>query len=167
MNDRNWILNADVAERKLRRMALEISEKNPDSEGLVLIGIRGSGTTVAKRIAFHLKDCFFGKVEMLEIAINKRAPGDARPDRELDFSGRTIVLIDDVANSGRTMLYALKPLLEFFPGKIQTLALVERSHKLFPVSIDYVGLSVSTSPGEQIIVEIDGEDVKGAYIINK
>ena len=167
MKDRNWILTAEVAERKLKRMALEISEKNPDSEGLVLIGIKGSGTTVAKRIAFHLQDCFYGKVELLEMAINKKEPKDASPDREFEFNNRTVILADDVANSGRTMLYALKPLLKYMPGKIQTLALVERSHKLFPVSIDYVGLSVSTSQGEQIIVEISGDQVRGAYINNK
>ena len=73
-------------------------------------------------------------------------------------------MIDDVANSGRTMLYALKPLLDQHPASIQTLALVERTHKLFPVSVDYVGHSVSTAKDEMIVVEVKDGEVEGAYL---
>jgi len=73
-------------------------------------------------------------------------------------------LIDDVANSGRTMLYALKPLLEKLPKKIQTLALVERTHKSFPVDVDYVGLSVSSTTDEHIVVEVEAGEVLGAWM---
>ncbi|MEI9959288.1 MAG: hypothetical protein WDM90_23910 [Ferruginibacter sp.] len=62
------------------------------------------------------------------------------------------------------MLYALKPLLEFYPKKIQTLALVERTHKIFPVDVDYVGFSVSTTLDEHIYVEVAGDAVTGAWI---
>lgn len=166
MKERNWIMTGEVADRKLKRMALEIAEKNPDSEGLILAGIKGSGSTIAQRIAFHLQDCFSGKVEILEITLNKKHPGEITSDRQLDYNNRSIILVDDVANSGRTMLFALKAFLNDLPSRIQTLALVERSHKLFPVEVDYVGLSVSTTRGEQIIVEINDGTVTGAYIIN-
>jgi len=82
----------------------------------------------------------------------------------MDFTGKTIILIDDVANSGRTMLYALKPLLDQHPKKIQTLALVERTHKSFPVDVDYVGLSVSTTTDEHIEVEVENGEVLGAWL---
>ena len=82
----------------------------------------------------------------------------------MDFNDKTIVLIDDVANSGRTMLYALKPLLLQLPKKIQTLALVERTHKSFPVDVDYVGLSVSTTTDENIVVEVENGEVMGAWL---
>jgi pyrimidine operon attenuation protein/uracil phosphoribosyltransferase len=62
------------------------------------------------------------------------------------------------------MLYALKPLLEHYPKKIQTLALVERTHKTFPVDVDYVGFSVSTTPDEHIYVEVHNDTVTGAWI---
>ena len=75
-----------------------------------------------------------------------------------------IVLVDDVANSGKTILYSLKPFLEFHPKKIQTLALVERTHKIFPVNLDYKGLSVATTLQEHIFVEVINEDVVGAYL---
>jgi pyrimidine operon attenuation protein/uracil phosphoribosyltransferase len=73
-------------------------------------------------------------------------------------------LIDDVANSGKTLSFALKPFLEYQPKKIQTLVLVERSHKAFPVQPDYVGLSVATTIQEHIYVEVEGETVMGAYL---
>ncbi|HRE64013.1 MAG TPA: phosphoribosyltransferase, partial [Ferruginibacter sp.] len=71
---------------------------------------------------------------------------------------------DDVANSGRTMLYALKPLLEKHPAQIQTLALVERTHKLFPIAVDYVGHSVATHTNETIIVKVENGEVLGAEL---
>ena len=85
-------------------------------------------------------------------------------DPALDFNGKSILIIDDVANSGRTMLYALKPILETYPKKIQTLVLVERTHKSFPIDVDYVGLSISTALDEHITVEVDGGEVKGAWV---
>ncbi len=84
--------------------------------------------------------------------------------KKMDFDDKVIIVIDDVANSGRTLLYALKPFLEFHPKKIQTLVLVERSHNSFPVRPDYVGLSISTTLQEHIIVEVDKEKVLGAYL---
>jgi pyrimidine operon attenuation protein/uracil phosphoribosyltransferase len=82
----------------------------------------------------------------------------------MDFNQKTVLLIDDVANSGRTMMYALKPLLQFLPKQIQTLALVERTYKQFPVAVDYVGLSVSTTQQETIVVEVKDGDVEGAWV---
>lgn len=96
--------------------------------------------------------------------MDKKNPGAIHIEPLVDFNNKTVLLIDDVANSGRTMLYALKPLLEQHPARIQTLALVERTHKAFPVEMDYVGLSVSTTTDEHIYVEVDGEEVLGAWM---
>jgi pyrimidine operon attenuation protein/uracil phosphoribosyltransferase len=82
----------------------------------------------------------------------------------MDYNGKVVILIDDVANSGSTMLYALKPLLLSYPKKIQTLALVERTHKSFPIDVDYVGLSISTNLDEHINVEVESGEVGGAWI---
>ena len=75
-----------------------------------------------------------------------------------------MILVDDVSNSGRTLLYALKPLLDVHPRRIQTLVLVERMHKLFPVKPDYVGLSVATASQDYIRVEIEEGEIIGAYV---
>jgi len=163
-NTKKYILTAAVAEKKLQRMALEIAERNYNEPQLVLIGIKEHGTVIAKKISDHLKVNFKGEVIVMELGINKKHPEAVTLSVTMDFNDKTIVLIDDVANSGRTMLYALKPLLEQYPKKIQTLALVERTHKTFPVDMDYVGFSVSTTLDEHIFVEVGNGAVTGAWI---
>lgn len=164
MNNKKYILSAAVAEKKLRRMALEIAERNYDTPQLVLIGIKDSGCAIATKISDYLKANFKGEVIVLELGIDKKHPAAVTLSKGMDFNDKTIILIDDVANSGRTMLYALKPLLEQYPKKIQTLALVERTHKTFPVDVDYVGISVSTTLDEHIYVEVADGVVAGAWI---
>ncbi len=163
-NKKRYILTAAVAEKKLRRMALEITERNYDETQLILIGIKNNGTVIAKKICDCLKTNYSGEVIVIELGIDKKKPAAVTLSSVIDVNGKVIVLIDDVANSGRTMLYALKPLLDQYPKKIQTLALVERTHKTFPVAVDYVGISVSTTPHEHIYVEVENDIVTGAWI---
>jgi len=164
MEQRKQILTAEVANRKLRRMALQVVEQNYNATQLVLIGIKAHGTAIAEKIRHYLKDVFTGEVLLLELTIDKKNPLDISLSSDIDFNGKTIVLIDDVANSGRTMLYALKPLLKQLPQKIQTLALVERTHKTFPIDVDYVGFSISTTTDEHIVVEVKNGEVTGAWM---
>jgi pyrimidine operon attenuation protein / uracil phosphoribosyltransferase len=162
VSNKNYILTAAVAEKKLQRMALEIAERNYDAPQLILIGIKENGIVIAKKISNYLPLHFKGEVVVLELSLDKKKPAAITLNTTMDFNNKTIVLIDDVANSGSTMLYALKPLLLQHPKKIQTLALVERTHKTFPVAVDYVGLSVSTSLNEHIYVEVENGEVLGA-----
>lgn len=164
MKNRKQILTAEVANKKLRRMALQVAEQNHTEKEIMLLGIKSNGTVIAQKIHEHLKESFKGKVQVLELAIDKKEPLKSSPDLKVDMTGKMIILVDDVANSGRTMLYALKPLLEQLPKKIQTLALVERTHKTFPVDVDYVGLSVSTTEDEHISVEVKNGEVTGAWM---
>ncbi len=164
MDQKKQILSAEVANKKLHRMALQVVEENYNEAQLILIGIKAHGTVIAEKISHYIKDNFTGDVMVLELSMDKKHPSVITLSAELDFNDKTIVLIDDVANTGRTMLYALKPLLEQFPKKIQTLALVERTHKSFPVDVDYVGLSVSTTTDEHIVVEVEYGEVTGAWI---
>ncbi len=162
MNSKKYILSAVIAQKKLRRMALEVAERNYDAPQLILIGIKDSGCVIANKISGYLKDTFKGQVVVVELGINKKHPGAVTITPATDFNDKVIILIDDVANSGRTMLYALKPLLDQHPKKIQTLALVERTHKTFPVDVDYVGISVSTALDEHIYVEVENGEILGA-----
>jgi len=164
MSDKKYILNAAVAEKKLRRMALEIVERNYNEPQLILIGIKDHGTVIADKIKDYLKPHFKGEVIVIELGIDKKHPAAVTLSTAMDFNDKIILLIDDVANSGRTMLYALKPLLEQYPKKIQTLALVERTHKTFPLDVDYVGISVSTTLDEHIYVEVENDVIIGAWI---
>jgi pyrimidine operon attenuation protein/uracil phosphoribosyltransferase len=164
MPDRKYILNEEVVTRKLQRMAYEIVENNLDESKVILAGIRENGTVIAKYIEKIISEISSLKAELITISLDKRVFKEVKLDKDIDFNNQVVVIIDDVVNSGRTLLYALKPFLQFQPKKIQTLVLVERTHKNFPVQADYVGLSISTTLQEHITVEVDGEKITGAYL---
>ncbi|MEO5893928.1 MAG: phosphoribosyltransferase family protein [Ferruginibacter sp.] len=164
MGEKKYILSKEVVEKKLRRMALQVAEQNYEEPQLVLIGIRENGIVIANKISAYLQEIFKGEILVIELTINKKRPANIKLEPMIDFNGKAILLIDDVANSGSTMLYALKPLLETYPKKIQTLALVERTHKSFPIDVDYVGLSISTTLDEHVYVEVEGDEVGGAWM---
>jgi pyrimidine operon attenuation protein/uracil phosphoribosyltransferase len=164
MENRKQILTAEVADKKLRRMALQVVEENYTETQLVLIGIKNKGSVIAEKVSQYIREVFTGEVLVMELRMDKRNPLTIDLNTDIDFNDKIIILIDDVANSGRTMLYALKPLLQQLPKKIQTLALVERTHKTFPVDVDYVGFSVSTTADEHIVVEVENGEVVGAWL---
>jgi pyrimidine operon attenuation protein/uracil phosphoribosyltransferase len=89
---------------------------------------------------------------------------DASLEPATDVTNKNVILVDDVANTGKTILYALKPFLASRPARIQTLVLVERSHKLFPIQTDYAGLSLATTLQEHISVETEGDMITGAWL---
>ena len=163
-NDKNYILDAATAEKKLRRMAYEILENNPDEKLLILAGIRKSGSVIARRIQEYLKQISDVSTELITISLDKKYPTTVKLSKEMNFDNQVIIVMDDVANSGKTLLYALKPFMEFHPKSIETLVLVERSHKLFPVKPDYVGLSIATTLQEHIYVVEENDKVTGAYL---
>lgn len=165
MAARKYILNREAAEQKLHRMTLELAESlNGDAEPVVLIGIRNSGTVIAEKIAGLLKNYISNEIKVLSLTMDKKHPVEITLHEKFSLDNLHVVITDDVTNSGRTLLYALKPLLEYFPKSIQTLVLVERMHKLFPINPDYVGLSVATTLQEHIQVEVENGVLTGAYV---
>ncbi|HZK62551.1 MAG TPA: phosphoribosyltransferase family protein [Puia sp.] len=162
--DKNYILSPETASRKLRRMAYEILENNFAEKEIILAGIRVNGSVIARNIQALLKEISTLSTQLLTVNLNKQKPQRVTLDKELSFDNKVVLLIDDVSNSGKTLLYALKPFLEADLKKIQTLVLVERRHNTFPVKPDYVGLSVATTLQEHIIVEVEGDQVKGAWL---
>lgn len=162
--DKNYILDQAIAEKKLHRMALEIAENNMNEKNIILAGIRESGSVVAKCIQQILSEVSNLKTELISIDLDKRMPKEVKLSSKIDFNDKVIIVIDDVANSGKTLLYAMKPFLEFQPKKIQALVLVARSHNSFPVYPDYVGISIATTLQEHIYVEVSKDKVLGAYM---
>jgi pyrimidine operon attenuation protein/uracil phosphoribosyltransferase len=162
--DKNYILSPEVAAKKLKRMAYEILENNFNETGFILAGIRESGTAIASRIQELLREIAGIPVELITIILDKKNPKEVTLSRYPDFKDKVIIIIDDVSNSGKTLLYAIKPFLDLNPKKIQTLVLVERRHNAFPVKPDYVGLSVATTLQEHIYVEVDKGLIKGAWL---
>jgi len=161
---KNYILSKEVAEKKMRRMAFEILENNTDEKEIILAGIRESGSVVARVIQKMLGEISSIKTELITITLDKKHPTEVSLSKKIDFNNKAIILIDDVSNSGKTLLYALKPFIDSHPKKIQTLVLVERTHTSFPVRPDYVGLSIATTIEEHIFVEVNGEEISGAYL---
>ena len=165
MAEKKYILNKEEAAQKLHRMVLELAENlSTDSEKIILIGIRNSGTVIAEKIGALLKNYVSNEIKVISITLDKTHPTLVELSEQIDFKNLHLVVIDDVTNSGRTLLYSLKPLLDFHPKSIQTMVLIERMHKLFPVKPDYVGLSVATTLLEHIQVEVVNGEVMGAYV---
>ena len=164
MPNKKYILDEAVAAKKLTRMAYEIVENNLDESKIILAGIPENGSAIAKNIQKILLEISSLQTELICISFDKRLPKEVKLNKNLDFNNQVVIIIDDVANTGKTLLYAVKPFLQFQPKKIQTLVLVERSHKNFPVQADYVGLPLSTTLQEQIIVEVNAGKITGAYL---
>jgi pyrimidine operon attenuation protein / uracil phosphoribosyltransferase len=161
---RKDILDKESIKMKLERMALEIIENNLGEDSIILVGIEENGSVIARNMEKLLKQYSPLEVQLVNLRLDKKHPDEIKLSQQLDITNKVIVLVDDVANSGKTILYSLKPFLEFHPKKIQTLALVERTHKIFPVNLDYKGLSVATTLQEHIFVEVKDEDIVGAYL---
>ena len=162
--ERKQILTGAHAAMKLRRLAYEILENNPGEQELLLAGIKGCGLVVARQLLSILSEISNVSVRLISIDINKDHPGAVELSESVVMDGKVVILIDDVANSGRTLLYALRPFLDCHPRKIQTLVLVERSHKAYPIHPAFVGLRLATTMQDHVRVEVDGDLITGAYI---
>jgi pyrimidine operon attenuation protein/uracil phosphoribosyltransferase len=165
MAKKTLILDQQKIALKLQRMAYQIWENNSSEKELTVVGVEGSGMAIAKNLARHLKKISPLKIEEVSIAINKKNPLQSPGNFAAKLDGKSVVLIDDVANSGRTLLYAMKPLLDSSLKKILIAVLVDRKHKSFPVSPDIVGHSLATTLQEHIEVDCEGEHIKAVYLL--
>jgi pyrimidine operon attenuation protein/uracil phosphoribosyltransferase len=165
MRDKNYVLSYEAAQEKLHRMALEIAELvSEDDVPLVLIGIRQSGMTIAGKIASFLAQYIKVQPQVISVMLDKHQPKEITLSEEIDFTGKNVIFVDDVSNSGRTLMYALRPVLDFHPRRVLILVLVERMHKQFPIKPDFVGVSVATTVEDYIQVEIQNGEVIGAFV---
>lgn len=164
MPDRTEILNHEEALLKLNRIAYEIVENNLDHKEIVLLGIHERGCDMAGHLKSRIQEISKLKVHLGSIRINKSEPLQCLIEAGFDVKGKAVIVVDDVANSGRTALYAMRPLLETLPAKIQLAVLVDRRHKQFPVTSDFVGIQLSTDLHQEIIVERNREGQWSAYM---
>ena len=162
------IIDAGKAVRKLNRIAYQILEENHDSDEIIMLGIANKGFKLAKLITRKLEDIGDKKITLSWVKLDKRNPLSAEielGDDSLDFHDKTIIIIDDVGNTGRTLYYAMLPLARDLPRKIQVAVLVDRMHKSFPINVDFVGLPLATTLNEEVIVEfMRNGRVEGAYL---
>ena len=163
--EKKYILTSSAAVMKLRRIAYEILENNRGENHLILAGIQDSGFVVAQQLKAVLSEISDISTELITISFDKKHPSTIDVSPKTDFTDKVIIIIDDVTNSGKTLLYALKPFLDYYPRKIQTLVLVERSHKTYPIHPDYVGLTLATTLQDHIYVEVKDNEIAGAYLV--
>jgi pyrimidine operon attenuation protein / uracil phosphoribosyltransferase len=164
MFDSTVILNAQAIQRALIRIAHEIAERNESSGEIVLVGIQRGGIPLAKKLSALLADIWKHPVPtgQLDVSMHRddlgqRAVPHVQPTViPFDITGKTVVLVDDVLFSGRTIRAAMDSLNDFGrPKRIQLAVLVDRGHRELPIKADFVGKNVPTAIGEKIIVRED------------
>ncbi|MGK7396208.1 MAG: phosphoribosyltransferase family protein [Candidatus Cyclobacteriaceae bacterium M3_2C_046] len=166
IKEENLILDQAQLLQKIKRIAFEIYENNAFETDLVVAGVIGTGYKFAQILSQDLKEISPLNVLLVQIKLNKEDP--LKSEIELDcpleqLADKTVVITDDVLNTGRTFIQSLKPFLNISTKKIQTAVLVNRSHKLFPVSADYNGIELATTLSEHIKVMIE-DDHKAVYL---
>lgn len=156
------ILNAKQIEQIINRLAYQIYEDCADETSIVLAGIAQNGLTLANRLIDKIHQISNIKCEFIEIEVDKKNPHADAIKLNMDINNiaeKAVILVDDVLNSGKTLIYALNPFLDIPTKKIRTTILVDRNHKNFPVSADFVGISLATTMQEHITVQFGEEDV--------
>lgn len=149
-------------------MALELAENlSGSAAAVILVGVKDSGLVIAYKIAGLLRPYIKNEIKIISVSLNKDMPSEVLLSEAINLNDLNVVLIDDVANSGKTLLYGLKPFLDYYPRTVQTMVMVERMHKLYPVKPDYVGLSVATTLEDHIQLEVANGEVIGAYITHR
>jgi pyrimidine operon attenuation protein/uracil phosphoribosyltransferase len=164
------VLDRDDLRRTLVRIAHEIIEKNPGADDLAIVGIHTRGALLAKRLHALVGELSGSNVPLgdLDISfyrddVNGRGPA-AHPvvhasHLDFDLEGRTVVLVDDVLYTGRTVRAAIEALFDYGrPGRVQLAVLVDRGHRELPIRPDYVGKNLPTSREERVYVRVEESD---------
>jgi pyrimidine operon attenuation protein / uracil phosphoribosyltransferase len=172
------LLDSQQLPRTLRRLAHEIVENNRGSEGLVLVGLLSRGFPLAKRLAAEIRA--FENVDVpvgsLDIGLYRDDLGRGAPmprvrpsDIPVDIDDKTVVLVDDVLFTGRSVRAAMEALLDHGrPARVRLAVIVDRGHRELPIRPDFVGKNVPTSPTQDVqvrVMELDNED--GVYLVEK
>lgn len=157
------ILQEHQIRQKIRRLAIEILERNYGEPEIIFAGLNNNGVTFAQRLVDALMDIKPEEmsITLTRIRLNPANPVEYAPEIEMpadELADKVLILVDDVSNTGRTVFYALRPLLRVVPRRVELAVLVDRKHKMFPIQPDYVGLSLYTTLKDNIHVQLtEGE----------
>lgn len=156
----NIILTKDQIQHISKRIAYQIYETFVEEEEIIIAGIKNSGYTFAEKIVSELRRISPIEVKICEVEINKQKPWEEIRVNlsEDEYKNKGIVLVDDVMNSGATLIYGVRHFLNVPIKKFKTAVLIDRNHKKFPVKADFKGVSLSTSSLEHIQVVFQGDD---------
>jgi len=162
---KNIILNHQEIQHKIRRIAYQIYESNVYEEDIVLAGIQDNGYLLAKKLKQNLEKISDVKPTLCKVTIDKKNPlSEIKTSlSKEDYTNKSLVLIDDVLNSGSTLIYGVKHFLDVPLKQFKTAVLVNRNHKKYPVKADFKGISLSTSLHEHVEVILSGKEFE-AYL---
>ena len=165
LND-SIILNTTQIEQKTRRIAYQIYESNYNEKEIVIAGIIGNGAIFAQKLIAILEKISTLKIVFCQVNINKKNPLETITTsiKNSAYKNKSIVLVDDVLNSGTTLIYGIKHFLNVPLKQFKTAVLVNRNHKKYPVKADYKGISLSTSIKEHVTVKFTKKGAK-AYLM--
>ena len=154
------ILNATQSEQRIQRLAWQLYEDNYTEKEILLIGILQNGYPLAERIAAALRKIAPFQVHLFSLKIDKHSQDVGEPVIAPSLPAlqdKVVVLVDDVLNSGKTLIYALKPFLRADIRKLRTVVLIDRNHRRYPIAADFVGLSLATTLQEHVQGTFQGE----------
>ena len=158
------ILNAQEIQHKIQRLAWELYDRHSKAEKLYVVGIQENGYWLAEQLVEKLSAISSIEVELVPLVMHKKAP--VLNDMHISLPEQAeIALVDDVLNSGRTLLWAVIKLMEFRPQQLSTTVLVDRSHKRYPVKADLKGISLSTTLQETVRLNIENGLAVNVYLV--
>ncbi|WP_299385299.1 phosphoribosyltransferase family protein [uncultured Lacinutrix sp.] len=157
---KNCILSHDEITHKIRRIAYQIYEANSNETEVILAGIDSNGYILAKKLKTVLSKISPIQPILCKVIIDKKNPLEVIKTSisKEDYTNKSVILIDDVLNSGTTLIYGVKHFLDVPLKKFKTAVLVNRNHKKYPVKADFKGISFSTSLNEHVEVILEGKN---------
>jgi pyrimidine operon attenuation protein/uracil phosphoribosyltransferase len=166
MKNQTLVLTQQQIAQKINRLAYQIYEDNIEEKEIIIAGIMKSGFIVAEKIAAVLKKISPLRIKLVGLTINKHSQHSVDATVSLttaELTDKVVIVVDDVLNSGKTMMYSIRPFLNADIRKLRIVVLVDRNHKRYPVAADFVGLSLSTTLQEHVAVEL-GEKEEAVYL---
>ncbi len=156
------ILTDIQVKQMIKRISYQIYENHFNDKELIIAGIDGRGNYIAQLLADQLSEIAKIKISFITISLDKDNPSGGNvslSDEKLKMTDKHVIVVDDVLNTGRTLVYALTPFIRAKAKKIQVAVLVDRNHKNFPISADYIGMQLSTTLQEHVSVTIEKKKV--------
>ena len=163
VSEKTLILSTERLHQKLNRIAHEVHENHFDNKELIIVGIADRGYVLVKLLTTILKKISDLDILLYELKVDKKGMLKEINNQELEkaqLSGKVVLIVDDVLNSGKTLAYAVKHILDYPVKRLCTAVMVNRRHRLYPIRADYVGLTLATTIKEHITVDLEkGKEV--------
>ena len=159
------VLDFEKISRICRRLAYQILENNINEDEILLVGIKEKGYEIAKIIEKKLKKITSTKVYLKSITIDKKNPNQISEfDINFNQMPKSVYLVDDVLNTGKTLMFAVNSLLKYDFSLIKTLVLIDRNHKKYPIKVDFKGISLSTNLDDTVKLISENKNLEAVLV---